>query len=130
MSTVSSASQTVRDTVKDAREAVHDARHAASESSAGMQADLQTLRDDFRRLADQVADILSASGGTAWRRAKSTVNDAMSDAQGKGRDAADTVREISDHLAGTIDESIKNRPYATLALVAGAAFLFGAMWRR
>jgi ElaB/YqjD/DUF883 family membrane-anchored ribosome-binding protein len=114
-------------TAKDARETV---RQGASEASADMQSDLQKLRDDFHRLADQVAEILAGRGNAAWRRAKSSVDEVVADAQDKGRDATSAVREVSDHFVEAIDESIKTRPYTTLALVAGIAFLFGATWRR
>ena len=117
-------------TAKDARETVREVRQAASEASADMQGDLQKLREDFHRLADQVAEILASRGNAAWRRAKSSVDDVVADAQDKGRDAASAVREVSDHFVEVIDESIKTRPYTTLALVAGIAFLFGAAWRR
>jgi len=40
------------------------------------------------------------------------------------------MREVSDNFVDAIDESIKTRPYVTLALVAGLGFLFGATWRR
>jgi ElaB/YqjD/DUF883 family membrane-anchored ribosome-binding protein len=117
-------------TAKDARETVREVRQAASEASADMQGDLQKLREDFHRLADQVAEILASRGNAAWRRAKSSVDDVVADAQDKGRDAASAVREVSDHFVEAIDESIKTRSYTTLALVAGIAFLFGATWRR
>jgi ElaB/YqjD/DUF883 family membrane-anchored ribosome-binding protein len=117
-------------TAKDARETVREVREAASEASADMQGDLQKLREDFHRLADQVAEILASRGNAAWRRAKSSVDEVVADAQDKGRDAASAVREVSDHFVEVIDESIKTRPYTTLALVAGIAFLFGAAWRR
>jgi ElaB/YqjD/DUF883 family membrane-anchored ribosome-binding protein len=117
-------------TAKDARETVREVRQAASEASADMQGDLQKLREDFHRLADQVAEILANRGNAAWRRAKSSVDDVVADAQDKGRDAASAVREVSDRFVEAIDESIKTRPYTTLALVAGIAFLFGATWRR
>ncbi len=94
------------------------------------QSDLQALRDDFARLAEQVGDILSNKGNAAWQRAKSSVDDVVADAQDKGRDAADAMREVSDNLVGAIDESLKKRPYTTLAIVAGLGFLFGATWRR
>jgi ElaB/YqjD/DUF883 family membrane-anchored ribosome-binding protein len=55
---------------------------------------------------------------------------AVSDAENKGREAAGAVREVSDKFVDAIDDSIKTRPYTTLALVAGLAFLFGATWRR
>jgi ElaB/YqjD/DUF883 family membrane-anchored ribosome-binding protein len=54
----------------------------------------------------------------------------LSNAQDKGRDAASAVREVSDHFVEALDESVKKRPYTTLAIVAGIAFLFGAAWRR
>jgi ElaB/YqjD/DUF883 family membrane-anchored ribosome-binding protein len=130
MSTASTASETIRETVKDARETLRDARKAASNSTGDLEADLQALRADFRRLADQVADIVTNTGNTAWRHAKSTMDEAVSEAQDKGREAASAVREVSDHFVEALDESIKTRPYATLALVAGLAFLFGATWRR
>ena len=117
-------------TAEDARETVREVRQAASEASADMQGDLQKLREDFHRLADQVAEILANRGNAAWRRAKSSVDDVVADAQDKGRDAASAVREVSDRFVEAIDESIKTRPYTTLALVAGIAFLFGATWRR
>jgi ElaB/YqjD/DUF883 family membrane-anchored ribosome-binding protein len=114
----------------DAREGVREARRAAGEFSAEVQGDLQRLREDFHKLADQVAEMVANRGQAAWRRAKSTVDDALSDAQDKGRDAASAVREVSDNFVDAIDESIRTRPYTTLALVAGVAFLFGATWRR
>ena len=91
---------------------------------------LAELREDFRRLADQVAEIVADRGNAAWQRAKSSVDEVVADAQDKGRDAASAMREVSDHFVEAIDESIKTRPYTTLALVAGIAFLFGATWRR
>ena len=127
MNTASTTSQTARDSIKDARETV---REAAAGASGQMQGDVQKLREDFQRLADQVAQILTARGGAAWSRAKSSVDDVFADAQDKGRDAASAMREVSDHFVEALDESIKKRPYTTLAVVAGIAFLFGATWRR
>jgi ElaB/YqjD/DUF883 family membrane-anchored ribosome-binding protein len=88
------------------------------------------LRDDFARLAEQVGDILANRGNAAWQRAKASVDDAVSGAQDTGRDAADALREVSDHFVEAIDESIKTRPYTTLAIAAGLGFLFGMTWRR
>jgi ElaB/YqjD/DUF883 family membrane-anchored ribosome-binding protein len=130
MTTASTASQNVRETANDAREAVREVRNAASQSAGDMESDLQALRGEFHRLAEQVADIVANTGNVAWRRAKSSMDEAVADAQDKGREAASAVREVSDNFVEAIDESIKTRPYTTLALVAGLAFLFGATWRR
>jgi ElaB/YqjD/DUF883 family membrane-anchored ribosome-binding protein len=130
MNTASTASENVRGAAKDAREAIREVGNAATESSGAIENDLQTLRDEFARLAEQVADIVANTGNAAWRRAKSGMDDVVADAQNKGRDAADAVREVSDHFVAALDESIKTRPYTTLALVAGLAFILGAAWRR
>ena len=130
MNTASTASQNIRETAKDAREGVREVRKAAAESSGDIESDLQALRDDLRRLAEQVADIVAGTGNAAWRRAKASMEDAVSEAEDKGRAAVEGVREVSDHFVEAIDESIKTRPYTTLAIVAGLAFLFGATWRR
>ncbi|HUC51157.1 MAG TPA: hypothetical protein VMA30_17395 [Xanthobacteraceae bacterium] len=134
MSTASSATHNIRDAAKDtareAREGVRDIGKAATESSADLQDDLKALRDDFGKLAEQVREILSARGQAAWERAMSGLDDVVADARNTGRDAAGAAREASDRLTSVIDDSIRTRPYATLAIVAGLGFLFGVTWRR
>jgi ElaB/YqjD/DUF883 family membrane-anchored ribosome-binding protein len=130
MNTAATASQNVRDAAKDAREGLRDVKQAANEASGDIQADLQALRDDFARLADQVGAILGTKGSAAWQRARSSVDDIVAGAQDTGREAVGAMREVSDNFVDAIDESIKTRPYTTLAIVAGLGFLFGATWRR
>ncbi len=127
MSTASTAANNAGETAK---EAVREVRKAASAATGNLEADLQALRDDFARLADQIAGIVAGPGSAAWRRAKASIDDAVAEAEDKGREAASAVREVSGHFVDAIDESIKTRPYTTLAIVAGIAFLFGATWRR
>ena len=119
-----------RDTAREAREGLHEIGKAASDASNDMQGDLQSLRDEFGRLAAQVADIVANRGNAAWHRAKSSVDGVVADAQDKGREAAGAMRDVSDNFVAAVDDSIKTRPYATLALVAGLGFLVGATWRR
>lgn len=134
MSTTSTASQSVRDsareTVKDVREGIREVGKAASAASEDIQKDLQALRDDFARLADQITVILASKGNAAWDRAKTSVDGVVSDAHAKGEEAVSAAREVSDNFVEAIDESIKKRPFTTLAIVAGIGFLFGATWRR
>jgi ElaB/YqjD/DUF883 family membrane-anchored ribosome-binding protein len=130
MNTAATASSNIRETAKDAREGVRDVGKAAAAASGNIENDLQALRDDFSRLAEQVSDILANKGNAAWQRAKSSVDDVVADAQDKGREAVGAVRDVSDNFVEAIDESLKNRPYATLAIVAGLGFLFGALWKR
>jgi ElaB/YqjD/DUF883 family membrane-anchored ribosome-binding protein len=124
------ARDAARDTASDAREGLREVGRAASAASSDIQKDLQALRDDLAHLAEQVGEIVAAKGNAAWRRAKTNVDGVVSDAGDKSREAAHAMRDVSDNFVDAIDESIKNRPYATLALVAAAGFIFGAAWRR
>jgi ElaB/YqjD/DUF883 family membrane-anchored ribosome-binding protein len=130
MASASTVSSNMRDNTNEAREAARDIGKAASAASGDMQKDMQNLRDDFARLAQQVADIVANRGSAAWQRAKTGMDDAVADAQDKSREAVDAMREVSDQFVEAIDESIKSRPYTTLAMALGLGFLFGAMWRR
>jgi ElaB/YqjD/DUF883 family membrane-anchored ribosome-binding protein len=123
-------SDTAKETVEDAREAIKESRKAAADASPDIQADLRALRDDVARLAQQIADIFAAKGSKAWGRARSGVDEAITEVEDRGQDAIDAVREVGDNMAAAIDESLKSRPYTTLALAAGIGFLFGATWRR
>ncbi len=116
--------------MSNASDAAKETRKPASAASGDIQADLQALRDDIARLAQQVADIFAAKGGDAWRRARSGVDEAIADVEDHGREAVDAVREVGDNFAAAVDESLKQRPYTTLALALGIGFLFGATWRR
>jgi ElaB/YqjD/DUF883 family membrane-anchored ribosome-binding protein len=121
---------TVRDTVREAQEAARESSRAAAAASYDIQADVQSLRNDVARLANQISDIFSSRGNAAWSRAKSNVEGVVSDVSAKGQEAVDAVREVGDNMVDAIDESLKHRPYTTLALAVGIGFLFGATWRR
>jgi ElaB/YqjD/DUF883 family membrane-anchored ribosome-binding protein len=130
MASASTVSSNIRDSTNEAREAARDIGKAANAASGDMQKDIQNLRDDFARLAQQVTDIVANRGSAAWQRAKTGMDDAVADAQDKSREAVDAMREVSDQFVEAIDESIKNRPYTTLAMALGLGFLFGTIWRR
>jgi ElaB/YqjD/DUF883 family membrane-anchored ribosome-binding protein len=126
---MSSMSNMARDTVKDAKDAVKESAKAASAASGDIKDDLEALRDDVARLTQQIADILASKGGKAWKRAKSNIDGMISDVEDKGMEAVDAVRDASDHVVDAIDESIKTRPYTTLAIAFGLGFLFGVTRR-
>jgi ElaB/YqjD/DUF883 family membrane-anchored ribosome-binding protein len=138
MSSASTASSNIRDAsenaAENAREGIREIGKAAAAASGDIQKDLQVLRDDITRLAEQVSDIVSNRGAAAWQQAKSSLksglDDAASTAQDTGREAVDALREVSDNFGAAIDDSLKERPYTTLAIAAGIGFLFGMTWRR
>ncbi len=104
---------------------------------ADVERQLEVLRQDVTELTKQVADLISQAKDEAMaqvksqvRSAKSQVNSAISDAQASGREAVDAFRDVADTFGDAVEDSLKKRPYATLAMVAGIGFLFGAAWRR
>jgi ElaB/YqjD/DUF883 family membrane-anchored ribosome-binding protein len=129
-STSGTVRDTVRETVRDAKDAARETGRAASAASGDIQADLEALRNDVSQLTSQIADIFATKGSDAWGRAKSNLEGMVSDASAKGQEAVDAVREVGDNVVDAIDESLKKRPYTTLALAVAIGFLFGATWRR
>lgn len=125
---MSSTSSMASDAINEAKGAAHDIGEAAA--SGDVRDDLAALHDDVARLTRQIADIVAARGEATWRKAKSNFEGVLSEAQDKGLEAVDAVREVGDNLVDAIDVSLKKRPYTTLALALGIGFLLGATWRR
>lgn len=134
MDTASNTSQNVREaareTAKDLREGLRAAGAATSEASSNIQRDLQALREDLARLAEAISGIVSNKGNAAWRRARSSVDGAQTKGQEAVQEAVGAMREVSDNFIDAVDQSLRSRPYATLAIAAGLGFFLGATWRR
>ena len=104
---------------------------------ADVEKQLETIRDDITELTQQVADLIGqakddtmAQVKSQVRSAKAQVDSALSGAQESGREAVDAFRDVADTFGDALEDSLKRRPYATLAVAAGIGFLFGAVWRR
>lgn len=96
--------------------------------------DMQALRDDVTRLAEQVSALLTASGDEAMgevkerlRRLRDNMGEAVTDAGGRGRDA---LMDVTDNLGEAIEDAVQEHPLTTIALAVGLGFLFGTAWRR
>ena len=126
---MSNTSSVARDTISEAKGGAHDIGKAAA-AAGDVQDDLAALRDDVARLTRQIADVVAARGEATWRKAKSNLEGVLGEAQDKGLEAVDAVREVGDNMVDALDASLKKRPYTTLALALGIGFLFGATWRR
>lgn len=67
---------------------------------------------------------------TAAETIRARSESAIADAKDTARDGAAAFAEVADSFGDALDESLRRRPYATLAAAAGIGFLFGAVWRR
>jgi ElaB/YqjD/DUF883 family membrane-anchored ribosome-binding protein len=106
-------------------------------TTADVEQQLEVLRDDIAELTEQVSNLVNHAKDSAMaqvksqaQRARASVDGALSDMQDKGRETVDAFRDVADTFGDAIDDSLKRRPYATLAIVAGLGFLIGAAWRR
>ena len=95
----------------------------ASATVESLQEDFSAMRDDIGKLSEQVVDLLQAKGNAAYKRARKQFDATTGD-------AADAVRDVRDSFQGAIEESVQERPIATLAMAVGVGFVLGAMWRR
>jgi ElaB/YqjD/DUF883 family membrane-anchored ribosome-binding protein len=113
---------------------LNDVNDTISTKTNGTQKDIESdvsiLQNDMAKLMSQFADILAAKGGNAWRNARSNIDGAVTDVQAKGAEAIGAVRDVSDNLVNSLDQSLKRNPYTTLALAIGLGVLFGATWRK
>ena len=104
---------------------------------ADVEHQLETIRDDITKLTQQMSDLVDQTKDDAMaqvksqvRRAQAAAGSAMEDAQATGREAVDAFRDVADTFGDAVEDSLKRRPYATLAVAAGIGFLFGAAWKR
>jgi ElaB/YqjD/DUF883 family membrane-anchored ribosome-binding protein len=119
---------------EDASMAKASRRRGVSDATQDVQQDLQALRDDLGTLAEEVASLMSSTGNQALdevkdriRRIRSSLDDVMSDAGARGRDA---LRDVGENVSTAIEEHVKERPLTTLALAVGLGFILGATWRK
>lgn len=105
-------------------------------STADMEKQVEVLRKDVAQLTQQVADLISRKKDetmsqvkSEFRTAQAKVDSAISDVSAKGRETIDAFSDVADTFGDAVDDSLRKRPYATLAVVAGIGFLLGAVWR-
>jgi ElaB/YqjD/DUF883 family membrane-anchored ribosome-binding protein len=92
--------------------------------------DVNELRRQVQQLTDQVNQHLATSTSNVLDRAKAGVADAMAEVGQKGQEAAAGVREVGGNLTRAIDDSLKRRPYTTLAMAFGLGYVFSFLSRQ
>jgi ElaB/YqjD/DUF883 family membrane-anchored ribosome-binding protein len=95
---------------------------------------LQSLRDEFGALATEVTKLMEASDHdrsdelkTRLSQVHAKFESAVSGVSGDGHDA---IHEFSEHIANAVEDSLRERPLATLAVAIGLGFIVGAALHR
>src|ERR1700720_4020316 len=95
-------------------------KRAPSAAVDDIQSDLQELRDDLSRLAEQVTELVSDGGSEALGDVKKRIQrirDGLEDVvPEKSHEATDAVFEMTDNLGESIEEAIRTRPMTVLAV--------------
>ena len=95
---------------------------------------LQFLRDQFGALTADMARLVDASdqhGSDELKNRMSEIRAKFESAISEGGDGGrDAIRELSENIADFVEESLRERPIATIALAAGLGFIVGAVLRR
>jgi ElaB/YqjD/DUF883 family membrane-anchored ribosome-binding protein len=99
--------------------------------------DLQRLRADIVRLAEDVGSSLTETGDDALsevktqiQRIKDRMDAVISDVGEKGWEATEAMRDVTHDFAETVEKSVRARPLTALALAIGVGVLFGVILRR
>lgn len=109
-----------------------------------LQKDLAAVKNDVSALTDQITDALNAFTGQASKQARRGVKDARSraddmysDLQERGSAVYDDLRErgsaaydAASSLEETLEDTITQRPLASVGLALGLGLLIGMAWRK
>jgi ElaB/YqjD/DUF883 family membrane-anchored ribosome-binding protein len=102
----------------------------STNGSHAIDREVENLKDDISKLTQQVATLVSTTGGAAYRRARKNLDGVIADASGKGQEAVDAVKDVTTTIGDAVEDAVYKRPVTTLAMAAGIGFLIGAIWRR
>jgi ElaB/YqjD/DUF883 family membrane-anchored ribosome-binding protein len=102
-----------------------------------LQKDVDAVKDDISKLADQLSDALDAFTNSArkqtkrgYKQARSNLDSIMSDAAERGNAALSAAQDAAVTLEDTVEDAIVQRPLAAMGLAVGLGFLIGVTWRR
>ena len=113
------------------------ASEADKSLSERFEKDLAAVKNDITQLSERIADTLNAVSGEAtkqarrgYRQARRNVDAALSDAQERGSAAMEAAQDAAASIEETLEDAIRERPVAAIAMAVGLGFLIGVTWRR
>jgi ElaB/YqjD/DUF883 family membrane-anchored ribosome-binding protein len=95
-------------------------------SNAALEADIRQLKADLRKLTEQLAATRDHGYGAAKRAAAEGVEQLRA----QGEAAMDSLRGSANDIEAQLVASVREKPITSLAMAAGAGFLFALLTRR
>jgi ElaB/YqjD/DUF883 family membrane-anchored ribosome-binding protein len=108
---------------------------------ARLEKEMAAMKDAIGGLSDQIADAASDLGATAQEQAKrglkyareyagANADSMVAAASDRVGAAASAAQSQASSLADGLEDTVRERPLATVAFALGLGFLIGAIWRR
>jgi ElaB/YqjD/DUF883 family membrane-anchored ribosome-binding protein len=117
-----------------------DAPQDASEMAAAyerLEKDMTAVKKDIADLSQQIAEAVNSLAGLAQSQAKrgvkkagANVDSIVSDSSDRFGAVAGAAQEAVASMSDMLEETIQERPLATVAIAFGLGFLIGVIWRR
>ena len=96
-----------------------------AQSTQARNTDLNDMKEksvqQFGKMADKATD--------QFAQVADSLEGVASRAVEQGREAGERLQEVAGNVKGAVDQSIKDQPMATLAIVAAVGFVLGALWK-
>ena len=102
-----------------------------------LEKDVTAVKNDISALTDQITDVLNSFAGTAkkqarrgYKEARANVDSAVDDMSERGSAMIDSAYDAASSLEESLEDTITQRPLATVGIALGIGFLIGAAWKR
>lgn len=99
--------------------------------------DLQTLRNDIAKLAQEIPSLVSDMRDDSLNaardrvgRMKDSIDASLAQFGERSRGAAKAVNDATEDMANGLEESLREHPVAVIALAVGIGCVIGATLRR
>ena len=113
------------------------AMHSVNGKIDNLRLDLQTLRNDMAKLAQEIPPVLSEVRDDSLQAARERINrmkDNIDTSLGqfgvRSREAARALNEATGDIADSVEESLHAHPIAVIAIAVGIGCLLGTALRR
>jgi ElaB/YqjD/DUF883 family membrane-anchored ribosome-binding protein len=102
-----------------------------------LEKDVTAVKNDIAALTDQITDALNSFAGTAgkqarrgYQQARANAEQAVDDFSERGSAMMGAAQDAYGSIEETLEDTITQRPLATVGIALGIGFLIGAVWRR
>jgi ElaB/YqjD/DUF883 family membrane-anchored ribosome-binding protein len=102
-----------------------------------LEEEIAAVKHDIAALTDQITDALNTFTGAAskqarrgYKQARANVDSAVDDMSERGSAMLDAAEQAAHSIGETLEDTVAQRPLATVALALGLGFLIGVTWRR